>query len=113
MRTAHEFLDRLVADGKRCFEKKMSGGYVANTDAIEACEDARVLLIAWANRASHTYDLVSAEASKLIDACEKAIEFFRCFSCPNPPKPIWYLDGTVPEWVQCQCGEIRWRYGKG
>ena len=66
--------------------------------------------MSWANRASHTFDLVRPEASKLIDACEAALGCFRCSSCD---KNVWLADAANQEWVQCQCGELRWRYGKG
>ena len=113
MRMAHEFLVRLVADGKRCFEKREGNGYKVHTDAIDAWAEADRLLLSLANRASHTDDLVAPEANKLIDACEKAITFFWCSSCPNPPKAVWFQNAGGPEWVTCDCGEIRWRYGKG
>ncbi len=109
---AHEFLELLVADGKKCFQRRAGDAYEAHTDAIKACEKAHRLLVSWANRASHNFDLVQPEAIKLIDACEKALEYFKCSSC-SPPKPVWFLDAGGSEWLQCQCGEIRWRYGKG
>ena len=109
-RMAHDFLQRFLSDGKGCFQKKEGGGYVAHKDAIEALDKADRLLISWANRASHTFDLLRPEATKLIDVCEKAIEFFKCSSCS---KGVWFAEAEGPEWVQCQCGETRWRYGKG
>ncbi len=109
-RMAHEFLERFAADGKKCFEKKAGNEYEAATDAIYAFEQADTLLISWANRASHTFDLVPPEATKLIDACEKALNSFKCSLCD---KWIWFADAEGPECVQCQCGQIRWRYGKG
>ena len=112
-RVAHDFLERLIADGKKCFQKKRGSGYEAHTDAIDAWAEADRLLVSWANRASHTFDLVPPEAVKLLDACEKAIEFFKCSSCPNSPKAVWFADAEGSEWVQCHCGNIRWRYGKG
>ena len=39
-RMAHEFLERLIADGKRCFERRVGDAYEAHTDAIKACEEA-------------------------------------------------------------------------
>lgn len=109
-RMAHDFLQRIVADGKKCFQVRMGTDYAPHTTAIAAWEEADPLLVSWANRASHTFDLVPAEATKLIDACEKALEFFKCSSCC---KFVWLADAANPEWVQCQCGQIRWRYGKG
>ena len=111
-RMAHEFLTRLVADGKKCFQKRSGNEYVRNSDAINACIKADKLLMSWGNRASHTFDVVSQEAIQLIDACEVAIACFKCDMC-DPPNDVWRLDEKQSEWVQCRCGEIRWRYGKG
>jgi len=109
-RMAHEFLERFIADGKKCFQVKAGTDYAADTTAIAACEEADRLLVSWANRASHTFGLVPSEAAKLIDACEKALEIFKCSSCG---KSVWFADAENSEWVQCQCGQRRWRYGKG
>lgn len=108
-RMAHDFLERFVADGKKCFQKKTDDGYEFHTEAIEAFGKADRLLVSWANRASHTFDVVRSEATKLIDACETALEFFKCSSCG---KSVWFADAEGSECVQCQCSEIRWRYGK-
>ncbi len=108
-RMAHEFLERFAADGNKCFQKKEGNEYKIDTDAIDAFERADALLTSWANRASHTFDLEHPEATKLIDACEKAIGCFTCSSCE---KLISFAPETSAEWAQCQCGELRWRYGK-
>ncbi|WP_332445698.1 AAA family ATPase [Dehalococcoides mccartyi] len=108
-RMAHDFLERLLADGKKCFQKKVGQDYVAHVDALTVLEQADRLLVAWGNRASHSFDVVRPEAEKLIDTCEKALEQFKCESCK---KVVWFAGAEGPEWVQCQCGEIRWRYGK-
>jgi Uncharacterized protein conserved in bacteria len=109
-RMAHDFLERLVSDGKRCFEKRDGHGYGVCADEIRSLEEADTLLVSWGNRASHTFDVERPEASKLIDACEKALE---CFACALCGKRVWFADAGGPESVQCQCGQIRWRYGKG
>lgn len=108
-RMAHDFLERIVADGKRCFQKKTSADYEVHKEAIETLDLADRLMISWANRASHTYDLVPPEASKLIDTCEKALGVFKCSSCG---KGVWFADVVGSALVQCQCGQIRWKYGK-
>lgn len=46
----------------------------------------------------------------MIEACEKALDVFQCGGCKQP---LWMADAANKEWVQCQCGELRWRYGKG
>lgn len=109
-RMAHEFLERFAADGKKCFRKKSGKDFEEFTEALEAFDKADRLLVSWANRASHTFDLERSEAIKLIDVCEKALEVFKCSSCG---KGVWFADAEGSEWVQCQCGQIRWRYGKG
>lgn len=109
-RMAHDFLEHFVADGKKCFQKRVGKGYELHTDATEAFDYADRLTISWGNRASHTFDIVRVEAEKLIDACEKALAFFKCPSCG---KGVWFADAEASEWVQCQCGQVRWRYGKG
>ncbi len=105
-RTAHDFLERFSADGKRCFQTKVGEVYEARTDSIAAFDHADRLLVSWANRASHTFDLVRPEATKLIDACENVLEFFKCYSCG---KAVWLA--RAEKWVQCQCSQIRWRHG--
>jgi hypothetical protein len=109
-RSAHDFLERLVADGEKCFQRRVDQDYVAYAGAIEAFDQAHRLLVSWANRASHTFDIVRPEATKLIDVCERALEFFKCSSCR---KAAWFADAGGSEWIQCQCGGLRWRYGKG
>ena len=80
-RMAHEFLTRLVADGKRCFQKRSGSQYGVHMEAIDALARANQLLMSWGNRASHSFDVVRPEAIGLIDACEKAIACFKCDSC--------------------------------
>ncbi len=111
-RMAHDFLERLIADGGDRFQRrdKASDPYQAQTDAINKLEEADRLLSSWANRASHTFDLVRPEATKLIDVCAKALECFWCSSCG---RGVWFADAEGSEWVQCQCGQVRWRYGRG
>ena len=108
-RMAHDFLERFVGDGKKCFQKRVKDDYIVYSDAIEAFDQADRLIVSWANHASHTFDIVQPEAVKLIDTCEKALEFFKCSSCS---KNVWFADAEGSEWIQCQCGGMRWRYGK-
>jgi hypothetical protein len=109
-RTAHDFLERIVANGKKCFLTGAAVDFVVHENAIAALNEADTLLVSWANRGSHTFDVTPSEATKLIDVCEKALTFFKCVSCG---KYVWFADAGGPELVQCQCGGIRWRYGKG
>lgn len=108
-RTAHDFLFQLIADGPKCFQKQCATGYEPNLDAIDAWKAADKLLITWGNKASHSMDMVRPEADKLISACETALEAFKCKNCN---KPVYKLDDDKGELTQCQCGQLRWRYGK-
>lgn len=108
-RTAHDFLQRLISDGAKCFKKEVAGEYEIHTEAIEAFQESDRLLLSWGNKASHTLDVVRPEAEKLIVTCERALDFF---DCPICNKPVYKLDDTSNEFVQCQCGNLRWRYGK-
>jgi hypothetical protein len=109
-RTNHEFLSQIIADGKNCFQKKDAKDYVENTNGLAALNEADKLLITWANKAAHTLDVTKSEAAKLIDVCENALAAFDCSMCK---KSISKLEDAKAEFVQCGCGEIRWRYGKG
>ena len=108
-RMAHDFLTRLVADGKKCFQKKSGTQYVTHKDAIDACDEADQLLLTWGNKASHSFDIVRPEANKLLNACETAISHFKCAFCD---RYVWRQTDEQSKLVQCQCGEIRWQYGK-
>lgn len=109
-RMAHDFLARIIADGKKCYQIKSGAAYQSYNDAINALDNAHCLVISWANSGSHTFDLVRPEATKLINACEVALEVFKCISCK---KVVWFANVESAECVQCQCSQIRWRYGKG
>jgi len=109
-RMAHDFLERLIAEGGRCFQIRVGADFLVHGDAIQALSNADDLLLSWANKASHSFDVMRPEATKLIDICETALAYFTCPSCR---KNIWFANAGGPEWVQCQCGGIRWRYGKG
>jgi len=109
-RVAHDFLERLLADGKKCLQKKAAADFICHTDALDLLDKADRLLVSWGNKSSHSFDVMRPEAAKLIDACEQALEAFKCAKCS---RPLWFADAGNAEWVQCQCGELRWRYSKG
>lgn len=108
-RTAHDFLLQFISDGKKCFTKLGTKEHESYAEAIDALRDADKLLLSWGNRATHSFDVVKKEAEKLIEVCERALDFFGCSNCK---KPVYKLDDTGAELVQCQCGQLRWRYGK-
>jgi hypothetical protein len=105
-----EFLDQLIADGKKCLQKKNGAEYPCYMTGLEELDAARRLLVSWGNRSSHSPDVERPEAAKLIEVSERALDVFRCDGCNQP---LWMADAANKEWVQCQCGELRWRYGKG
>jgi hypothetical protein len=43
-----EFLDRLIADGKKCLQQKSGTDYPRDTAGLEALDAARRLLVSWA-----------------------------------------------------------------
>jgi len=108
-RVAHEFLEKFIADGMECFEIKDGHNYKKHDEAINAFRKADSLILAWANRATHTFDAEKNEADQLIKACENALEFFDCTSCK---KSVGRLEDAKSKLKQCQCGNLRWRYGK-
>ncbi len=109
-RTAHEFLSALISTGTKCFKKEGAKSYESYEVAIEALREADKLILSWANRGSHTFDVEQKEAEKLIATCEKALEVF---ICPNCKKPVYKLVDEKAGLLQCQCGHLRWQYGKG
>lgn len=108
-RTCFDFLKRLTSDGAKCLQRKNGSQYAPHTEALKELGEAAALLVSWANRGSHTDDVAKAEAVKVIDACEKALAVFKCGSCK---KSLWRLEDTTSELLRCDCGEIRWVYGK-
>lgn len=108
-RTALDFMSRLIGDAPQCLQRRSNGTYSPFEEPVAVWRNAQALLVTWANRASHSFDLVSSEAAKLIDTCEEALGFFTCSACKTG---IWRADDASAKAVQCQCGQIRWRYGK-
>ncbi|MCK4477683.1 hypothetical protein KAU88_04050 [Candidatus Bathyarchaeota archaeon] len=107
-RTCIDFLNRILGETPSRFRKKEGNRWVPFPDPISEWKNAKNLLIAWGDRSSHTGTLTIGEARKLIEACEKALESFRCPSCGDY---IWLADQTTRERLQCSCGQLQWRYG--
>lgn len=104
-REAHQFLERLIADGKKRL-KKFDGKYaIVDTAGLAMLEHADGLLLSWGNRGSHTENVEPAEAEKLLQACEDALGVFECANCG---KPIWRMVDKSSSMRQCQCGQLRW-----
>jgi energy-coupling factor transporter ATP-binding protein EcfA2 len=105
-RMAHEFLSTLMSEGRSTFKRKdpVTGKYSAFSEAIAGFEAADTLLTTWANRGSHSEDVVSSEAERLIDVCDQAIGFFKCSACG---KSVHFAETSKGSY-QCQCGLLRW-----
>ena len=109
LRTSHEFTARLAADAKKCFQTRCDSDYCVYTDAVQAIEEAGRLLKSWGNRGSHSTSLTRSEATRLLDSCEEALEYFQCRSCSAK---VWRLHDASKKLLQCGCGGLRWRYGE-
>jgi hypothetical protein len=109
-RNYSDFLPRLMADGKKCLQKRSGDQHDSYTAGLAHLEEASRLLVSWGNKGSHSFDIVRPEATRLIDSCETALDVFQCDRCA---KSIWFAHVVSSEWMQCQCGSLRWRYGKG
>ena len=103
-RMATEFLQRLIGDGKQCFQVRDGAAYGKNNSAVSAFEAAAKLLVSWGNRGSHTEDVVKAEAEELVLVCQAVIDALRCSGCGKFVHAKSGNDG-----YQCQCGTLRWR----
>ena len=108
-RMAHEFLERIISDGKRCFVKKDGSSYKTNEAALQTLEEAQKQLSARANRASHSHSFTKDEASDLIARCEAALKVFTCDGCDML---VTKAEDASAEHVQCRCGSLMWKYGK-
>lgn len=106
-RTNYEYLIRLISEGKTRYQiLDESGDWKIYEDAISCWDEAKKLLTAWANPSSHGDYIAPAEVNRLIDVCEKALNYF---TCPDPScnTKIWRMrDGNIK---LCKCGKIRWK----
>lgn len=103
-RMAAEFLDHFISEGER-FRIKDGTVWKTHQGAIDTWKEAKRLLIAWADRASHGGSLTTPEAKALIDTCKKALSYFDCVQCK---KKVWALEAS--NHVECECGSIRWKF---
>ena len=61
LRMAHEFLTRLIADGKKCFQKRSGSQYVAHSEAIEAVIEKRTNCLCLGEIVHHTPSTLSVQ----------------------------------------------------
>lgn len=107
--TSGEFVKQLLSSGKNCFQISEEGSHVRNQAALDCLQLAASKLVSWANRGTHSYDVTDREAADLIDACEAALECFKCMHCE---KPVWYRSSRNSDYLECSCGSLRWRCDK-
>ena len=105
-RMANDFLSRLRADAARCLVIGTGSDHVPFAQGAAYLDEAQRKLISWGNRASHTFDVVRSEAQRLIEACARALDVFRCSDCA---RLVYSLPAENGRLLQCQCGHLRWR----
>lgn len=103
-RMAVDFLNDFISEGEKRFRIKDCKEWKVHQDALDSWKEAKSLLIAWSNRASHGGSLSTPEAKALLSACKKALSYFDCAQCK---KKVWAL--KAPDYVRCQCDSIRWK----
>jgi len=106
-RMSHEFLEK-IASLSTSFQIKRDGtNYESFTEALDDIKAADRLVVSWANKSSHEFNIVEKEASVLIDTCEKAVARFTCTNCS---KDVNNLTNEKSGFKQCSCGYIKWKY---
>lgn len=106
-RTGHEFLEKMTS-ATNSFQIKRNGtDYEPFTEALADLKEADRLIISWGNKASHDFNIVKNEATKLINTCEKALSRFMCEKCG---KEVTYLLNDKSGFKQCLCGYIKWNF---
>jgi len=106
-RTCIEFCEKIISNGKKRFRKKVGDSWPEFKEPIDDLHKMHSLLIAWADRGSHTGSLVPNEVEQLIQTCEMALSRFVCANCESF---VWSADRTSQERLQCTCGDLQWRY---
>jgi energy-coupling factor transporter ATP-binding protein EcfA2 len=107
-RTCVEFLECIISQANNCLRKKEGPKWVKYNEPIEYWQNARNLLIARGDRASHSGSIVSDEVENLIQHCDLALGKLKCSDCG---KYIWTANQENKQILQCGCGSIQWRYG--
>ena len=106
-RTCVEFCEKLISNGNR-FRNKVGDSWPEFKEPIGDWQNLHGLLIAWADRSSHTGTLVRNEVEQLIQTCETALNRFKCAGCESY---VWSADRTNQKRLQCTCSDLQWRYG--
>ncbi len=106
-RMVHEFLEKIVSLSTSFQIKRDGTNYESFTEALDDIKVADRLVVSWANKSSHEFNIVEKEASVLIEACEKAVARFTCTNCN---KNVNNLNNEKSGFKQCSCGYIKWKY---
>lgn len=61
-RTAHDFLEGMIREGKGSLKIRKNGSYEPFEAAIDSLVGADKLLVTWANRGAHSDDVTRSEA---------------------------------------------------
>ncbi len=108
-RTCVDFVGRLASASRKCLQRKDGENHKADDAGSKVLDEAEALLVTWANRGSHSHDVVAAEAEQLLDKCEEVLTVFHCDNCG---KKLYTNHNKSSKLYQCDCGGLRWRYGK-
>jgi ABC-type cobalamin/Fe3+-siderophores transport system ATPase subunit len=106
-RSAGQFIPRIAARAKKAFRVRNPDGatFSKNTDAVLALETVAPQLVAWANRATHTFSASRSEAEAVVDNCERALNAFTCTKCDTS---VW--NRTADSGARdCRCGQLQWK----
>ena len=106
-RMCMEFLEKIISIGRRAFRKKEGTSWPEFTAPLDDWNETHTLLLAWANRSSHTGSLVPNEVRQLIQSCETSLARFKCESCGSY---VWSTNNTNRKRLQCNCDDLQWRY---
>ncbi|MER9937134.1 hypothetical protein [Mesorhizobium sp. M0088] len=111
-RTAGQLIGRISSRSKKAFYVRMdaadpNSGYRKYSAADAAMDLVAPQLVAWANRATHTFSASPAEATAIIDNCEAALAAFQCDECGLP---VWFCNIAGSGNLECRCGNLQWRH---
>lgn len=107
-RTCVSFLNSIISESPSRLKKKEGTAWNQYDEPIQHWKRANELLIAFADRSSHGGSLVPGELDDLIQACEVATSKFKC---PDCGQYFWIADQANKEVLQCNCGNMHWKYG--
>jgi hypothetical protein len=84
--------------------RELDGSYRKFDEAMAPLDVINPQLVAWANRATHTFSASKSEAEVVIDNCEKALGVFTCLKCQSP---VWSRKIADDKVFECGCSHLR------